>query len=299
MKRQLQIADIILGITSRCLPWDFDADSHYGPFVGTGLEEHVHVDVHWHGLDRKDLGDEVFSARDIPGRTPPNWCLYQDTQGAWSLQVNVSAYSVFRQRVAVFGSDFSQGELYVDLAHRDLAVYPYPLEPPMDRVLFVNIVTQGLGIMLHACGVMHDGKGYVFAGPPEAGKSTLARLWSEFSDATILGDECLILRKKAERFWVYGTPWVGEAGLYSPVGVPVEGIYFIRHDPGNVLTSIAPERAVERLLAQSLLTPYDASAAAFGLDFCLGLVFGVPTFEFGFVPEESAVRLIQGVRTYA
>jgi hypothetical protein len=56
---------------------------------------------------------------------------------------------------------------------------------------------------------------------------------------------------------------------------------------------------VERLLAQSLLTLYNASAVAFGLDFCLGLVFGVPTFEFGFVPEESAVRLIQGVRTYA
>jgi hypothetical protein len=299
LKRQLKIADVIVGIDSKDLLWDFDSGSHYGPFVATGSEEHVHVDVHWHGLDRKDLGDALFSARDVPGRVPPNWCLYRNIQGAWSLQVNTSAYSVFRQRVAVFGPDFRQGVLYVDLARRDLAVYPYPLGPPLDRVLFVNIITQGLGVMMHACGVVHNGSGYIFAGPPEAGKTTIARLWSKFSDATVLGDECLILRKKDERFWVYGTPWVGEAGLCSPVGVPAEGMFFIRHDPVNVLTPLAPERAMERLLAQSLLTPYDASAAGFGLDFCLGFVSGVPTFDFGFAPEESAVRLIQSLSTDA
>lgn len=299
LKRQLKIADVIVGIDSKDLPWDFESGSHYGPFVVRGLEEHVHVDVHWHGLDTKDLGDEVFSARDVPDRVSPNWCLYRDVQGSWTLEVNTSAHSVFRQRVAVFGTDLRHGELYVDLAHRNLTVYPYPLGAPLDRVLLVNLFAQGLGVMLHACGIAYDGKGYVFAGPPEAGKTTLARLWSRFSDATVLGDECLILRRKGERFWVYGTPWVGEAGLCSPAGVPTEGIFFIRHDLENVLTAIAPERAVERLLAQSLLAPYDASAIGFGLDFCLDFVACVPTFDFGFVPEASAVRLIESISTHA
>ncbi|HSR30027.1 MAG TPA: hypothetical protein VLY63_05630 [Anaerolineae bacterium] len=299
MKRQLKIADVIVGIDSRDLPWDFSSGSPYDSFLVREPEEHVHVEVHWHGLDRKNFGDEVFSARDVPDRVSPNWCLYRDLQGLWALEVNTSVHSVFRQRVAVFGTDLRHGELYVDLAHRDLAVYPYPLGAPLDRVLFVNLIAQGLGVMLHACGIVCDGKGYIFAGPPEAGKTTLARLWSRFGDATVLGDECLILRRKGEQFWVYGTPWVGEAGLCSPVGAPTEGIFFIRHDLGNLLTPIAPERAVERLLAQSFLAPYDASAVGFGLDFCLGFVADVPAFDFGFVPEASAVRLIQSLSIHA
>ena len=299
VRRQLRIAEVILGIDSKGFRWDFDPDSHYGPFVAHGLDETVHVDVHWHPLRITDRGEEVFSVGDVPHRVPPNWRLYRDGRGLWNLQVNTSAYQVFRQRVAVLAPDFRTGDLYVDLAHRSLAVYPYPLSSPLDRVLFVNLISHGVGVMLHACGIVMGGKGYIFTGPSEAGKTTLARLWAEFSDATVLGDECLILRRKEDRFWMYGTPWVGEAGLCSPVAVPTERIFFIHHGQENLLTPISPERAAERLLAQSVLTPYDAFAVEFVLDFCLGLGARVPAFEYGFVPEESAVRLIQSVASHA
>jgi hypothetical protein len=195
--------------------------------------------------------------------------------------------------VAVFQPDFRQGDVYVELAERDLAIYPYPLTAPLDRVLFVNIITHGLGLMLHACGVVVDGKGYVFAGPSNAGKTTLARLWHAFSDATVLGDECLILRRKDDQFWVYGTPWVGEAGLFSPRGVPVEQIFFIEHGQQNLVSPISAGSAAKKLLAQSILTPYDAFAVEFGLDFCLDFVAAVPAYVLGFVPDQSAIRLLQ------
>jgi hypothetical protein len=244
-------------------------------------------------LGFQELGEEVFSARDIPGRVPPNWRLYLGVDGLWNLQVNASAYPIFRQRVAVFQPDFRRGDVYVELTQRDLTTYPYPLTAPLDRVLFVNIITHGLGLMLHACGVAVDGKGYVFAGPSDAGKTTLARLWDTFSDATILGDECLILRRKNNQFWVYGTPWVGEAGLFSPLGVPVERIFFIDHGQQNLVSPVSAGQAVEKLLAQSILTPYDVFAVEFGLDFCLDFVSLVPAYELGFVPDRSAVRLLQ------
>lgn len=295
-RKQLEIAGVTLSIHSKDLQWDFEADSRYRSFEVSSEKKDVQVSVHWQPARTEDLGDEVFSARDIPSRYPPNWRLYRSSAGGWSLEVNASAHpDLFRRRMAVFQPDFRRGDVYVDLTRRDLSLYPYPLETPMDRVLFVHVVTHGLGVMLHACGVVQDGKGTIFAGPSNAGKTTLARLWTEYSEATILGDECLILRKRDNRFWVYGTPWVGEAEAFSPLGVPVERIFFIYHAPQNMLATTSPARAVEQLLAQSILTPHDSYAVEYGLDFCLDLVTEIPIQDYGFVPDQSAVELIQGV----
>lgn len=298
MERQLQIAEVVLGIDGGGLAWDFPPGAHYGPFEVQGLSEDVHVCVHWHGLGTEELGREVFSVREFRDQVLPNWGLYRDAQGRWALQVNAVGHSVFRQRVIVFEPDFRCGELYVELAEGDLAVYPYPLAAPLDRISFVNIITHGLGLMLHACGIAVDGKGYVFAGPPDAGKTTLAKLWDTFSDATILGDECLILRRRHNRFWIYGTPWVGEAGLYSPLGIPVEYIFFVGHGQQNLVSPMSADQAVERLLAQSVLTLYDAYAVEFGLDLCLDLVSLVPAYEFCFVPDRSAIQMLQRFRAH-
>lgn len=293
MRKLVRIAGVTLSIQSSDRSWGFDADSTYRPFeVSEGYPD-VEVTVHWHRAELEHLGTLLFSARDMPHPFPPNWRLYRNGRGQYILQVNASAHAVIRQRVGVFRSDFRQGEIYVDLVDESISLCPYPLSAPLDRVLFVNITAQGLGVMLHACGVARDGKGYLFAGPSDAGKTTLSRLWARFSDATILGDECLILRRNEDRFWVYGTPWVGEAGLYSPQGVPVEGLFFLHHASQNVLARTRLERAAEQLLAQSILTPYDAAAVEYGLDFCLSLVSEIPAHNFGFVPDESAVQFMR------
>jgi hypothetical protein len=228
----------------------------------------------------------------MPHRFPPNWRLYKDQQGLYVLEVNSPGGQPIRQRIGIFPGDFRQGDVYVDLDAGIKPVYPYPLAAPLDRVLFVNVIAHGLGIMLHACGVVLDGKGYIFAGPSDAGKTTLSRLWADYSNATVLGDECLIVREQEGQFWVYGTPWVGEAGLFSPQGAPVEGLFFIDHAGANRVAPIPLALAAEQLLAQSILTPYDAVAVEFGLDFCLSLVSRVSAHEFGFLPDRSAVQFM-------
>jgi hypothetical protein len=299
VRKQLQVAGVALSIHSDDLRWDFEFESNYRSFGVRSPDVDVHLDVQWHYPNVGDLGVAVFAARDVPGRFPPNWCLYHSDTGVWSLQVNAAAYPVFRRRLAVFEPDFRRGNVYVELTRRDLAAYPYPLSAPLDRVLFVNIVAQGLGLMLHACGIARNGKGYIFAGPSGAGKTTLSRLWAEASEATILGDECLILRKQGGQFWVYGTPWTGEASLFSPLRAQVEGVFFIRHSQQNSLEPIPPNRAAELLLSQSILTPYDSFAVQSGLDLCLDFVSQIPAYDFGFVPDESAVGVIQNVVAHA
>jgi len=292
VSRQLQIAGVTVSIESVNGEWAFDGQSRYGPFVVSEQDPDVELTVHWHPAVLEGLGEALFSARDMPHRFPPNWRLYKDRQGLYVLEVNSPGGQPIRQRIGMFHGDFRQGNVYVDLAAGIKPVYPYPLAAPLDRVLFVNVIAHGLGIMLHACGVVLDGKGYIFAGPSDAGKTTLSRLWAEFSDATILGDECLIVREQGGQFWVYGTPWVGEAGLYAPQGAPVAGLFFIDHAGANHVVPISLALAAEQLLAQSILTPYDAAAVEFGLDFCLSLVSRVSAHDFGFLPDKSAVQFM-------
>jgi hypothetical protein len=294
VSKQLQIAGVILSIESVNGHWAFDAGSRYGPFEVSDQDADVELTVHWHPTVLEEMGDPLFSARDMPHRYPPNWRLYKDGRGLYVLEVNSAVGQAIRHRVGVFHADFRHGNVYVELDPAIHSVYPYPLATPLDRVLFVNIIAHGFGVMLHACGVVLDGKGYVFAGPSDAGKTTLCRLWAEFSGATILGDECLIVREHEGQFWIYGTPWVGEAGLFSPQGAPVDGLYFIHHADSNCVIPMPLAVAAEQLLAQSILTPYDVAAVEFGLDFSLKLVSEIPAHRFGFVPDESAVRFIKG-----
>lgn len=295
MITQIQIAGVTLAVESNDRQWSFDSDSTYRPFEVTGYQADVELDIYWRPLEVEHLGQPLLSARDMPHPFPPNWRLYRDELGLYILEVNAAAHRVIRRRLGMFQPDFRRGEIYVDLVDEGASVCPYPLGAPLDRVLFLNVMAHGLGVMLHACGVVLDGKGYVFAGPSDAGKTTLARLWAESSDVTVLGDECLILRKQGGQFWIYGTPWVGEAGLYSARGVPVERLLFLHHADQNLVARTPLNRAAELLLAQSLLTPYDATAVGFGLDFCLSFVSEVPAHNFGFVPDHSAVRFIQGL----
>ncbi len=76
----------------------------------------------------------------------------------------------------------------------------------------------------------------------------------------------MILVERQSEYWVYGTPWTGESGHFSSAGVPLGGLFFIRHAPQNVTTPVVGASAVEQLLARSYLVPYDATAVRNGLE---------------------------------
>lgn len=292
MRRLLQIADLFLAIESDGLPWDFTGTPHQRFEVGQG-DADARTKVHWHSVPRQKLGEEIWTITNVSSELPPTCRLYRDREGLWSIHVHDLPSTPFRQRVAVFGPDFAEGDLYVELREpKPPSPLRYPACPPLDRAWFVHLLAQGGGILLHACGVVHEGSGYLFAGRSGAGKTTLARLWLADPNATVLGEESLALRRKGSQFWMYGTPWIGESGAFSPAGAPLRGIYFISHASDHFLQPLPMERAVERLLAHSFLPTYDPAVASRGLDFCLDLVQEVPAYLFGFRPDASAVQFM-------
>jgi hypothetical protein len=149
--------------------------------------------------------------------------------------------------------------------------------------------------MLHACGIDDGGRGIVFAGPSDAGKTTLARLWNKVPGVKVLGDETLVLREVGGEYRVYGTPWPGEAGLADPGGMPLHRVFFIQHADRNGMRALGEAQVVRKLLAQTVLLPYDREGSERILDVCVSVAEAVPAAELGFVPDDAIADFVRGI----
>jgi hypothetical protein len=134
-----------------------------------------------------------------------------------------------------------------------------------------------------------DGLGYLFVGVSTAGKSTLARLW-EGEECHVLSDDRLIVRPGHGGYEVHGTPWHGDAGAALGASAPLAGVYLLDKTAGrNVLRELSPADAVTRLLVCCFPTFYFRVGMENTLDVLTSIARNLPMYEFGFLPDVSAI----------
>lgn len=220
-----------------------------------------------------------------------NWDLYQQN-GKWLIPVCFPP-GTDPLVVANFDLDFSSGELWINKRSMWRS-QTYPLAYPLDELLMINFLALGRGVEFHACAVAVDDleKGLIFIGVSGAGKSTLTRLWQKRTGVTVLSDDRVILRKKDGRYWVYGTPWHGDALGASSRAIEVDRIFILRHSLHNELTPLKPVDASAKLLVRCFPTFWNSGGMAFTLKFLDELSQSIPCHEFGFLPDQSAINFI-------
>jgi len=133
--------------------------------------------------------------------------------------------------------------------------YNYPLPQDLEIVFFVNWLGHFKDLILHASGMVYEGKGFVFAGRSGVGKSTLAASLAKETGVTILGEDQVVLRLIDDKFWIFGTPWHENRSLCSPMGVPLEKVFFLEKKGIQIINKISQMEGVTRLL-QTALIPY-------------------------------------------
>lgn len=168
------------------------------------------------------------------------------------------------------------------------------LPGPLGAILTNHwLIHQRAGIMAHAFGVSHRGRGVLFAGYSGAGKTTLSRLWLKEAEARILSDDCVIVRRQSGSYWVYGTPWHSQERTVNNLAVPLERIFVIHHGETNQVIQLNPGEATAELLVRTFLPYWDAEGVSFMLDFVRDLVMQVPCFSLAFVPDGSVVDYVR------
>jgi hypothetical protein len=169
-----------------------------------------------------------------------------------------------------------------------------PLEYPLDELLYTHMLAIGKGVEIHGFGMAdRDESGVLFVGQSGAGKTTIARLWEQEPGVRLLSDDRIIVRRIDGKFWMYGTPWHGDAGIADPGRARLEKLYFLRHGARNELNPLSSSEEVAQLFTCVFIPFYNRSAVDFTLGFLEIMTGNLPCYELSFIPDTSVIELLQ------
>ena len=168
-----------------------------------------------------------------------------------------------------------------------------PFRYPLDQVLTMYELAER-GLIVHAAGLVHRGRGLVLAGVSGAGKSTIVRLAQGWKDCVAVSDDRLILRgDEAGSVTMHGTPWHGEAAVARNESAPAHGLLFLEKGDRNEVRPISRRETLARLLPAASLPWYDPPHRDQGLLACDAVLRGAPAGVFTFRPEPGAVEALE------
>lgn len=295
---KLKVGEIIIEFRAADGFAGFKYHQDHQPFITTEGSPRCVVNVHYGQVPDIALGTPIFQSGGL-------WSLHR-RDGTYVVPLVSPVWGPSPFRLATFDDSFRTGDLYISsspsadgnviqgTADGSGGLVLDPLAYPLDEVLVVNLLAIEGGINIHACGIDLGGRGLAFCGTSGAGKSTTARIWRQ-RDVTILSDDRLILRKRGDGFWVYGTPWHGEASFSFAGGVPLERIYFLAQAPANTARPLSRARAASRLLVHSFPTFYDSEGMAVTLRTIGEICCTVPIYELGFVPNDTVLEYVDSL----
>jgi hypothetical protein len=283
----LTIADITLSVHSTDPSLKLQLQGATKNFCTQGGNPDITIEIGWDDLSGIETGDrKIFDS----GST---WRLYE-TNGNYKFYFYSESMGPVPYKTAEVQKNFSRARVFIHNPYFDPSQPIYPLEYPLDELLFVHFLSQGRGVEVHACGVSDSqGKGYLFLGQSGAGKSTMAGLWKDQPGITILSDDRIVLRKVEGGFWMYGTPWHGEGRFFSASRARLSRIYFLEKRKKNEAIPYRAAEAIGRLTACSFLPFHNREPLDFTLAFFEEMVNTVPAGELRFVPDKNVVELIE------
>lgn len=250
---------------------------------------HIELDVAWAEGLNAPKAHPSFSSGGL-------WSAYASSTGTQfyfsSPPVGNSPY-----KAAWFDPLFERGHVVLNRSAFPASSPICPLEYPLDELVMMHRLALGEGVELRALGVAdRDGSGYLFIGHSDAGRSTAARLWMSQSGVQLLSDDRIIIRKHDDKFWMYGTPWHGDAGVASPGRAPLSAIYFLEQALANELAPLSASQAAAELFARAFVPHYLKAGIQFTLGFLDQITCSVPCSVLRFTPTPSAVEAVRYAR---
>ena len=197
------------------------------------------------------------------------WGVEARTEGPWEMEYEE------RGGVWKFGRGDFQAE-WNEAEKRGRAEFDdseYSFDAFLRAFISMTLLKSGGGLF-HSCGLVKDGKGYLFAGVSGAGKSTLAaRAGKEF----LLSDELTALRRRGDTFEVCGTPFMGELNVGGRnVCVPIGRVFLLSKDSPRGRERVKPSEAAADLWSTLMCFSRSYGCVDRALDLCETLVSRLP-----------------------
>lgn len=290
-RRYYKIADITIRIDSDLPIKDDTFHSKFRNFeTSESSENAVYITHHFSlpDLSDNDLGQEIY-------RKSP-WAVYKK-DGSW-IYLGISSLQGDKRlhRVAVFNHNHTRARIYNDNEEAFLKGNLHSLTMfPTDQILLARILADREGCYLHSCGVNFNGRGLLFVGNSEAGKSTMATLLK--SEGEILCDDRMIIRRRPSGFKIYGTWSHGDMPEVSCSSVPLRAILFLEKSKENRIIFVDDKKEVTKRLLSCLIKPFvTADWWEKTLSLIEKIIQEVPCYLLKFDKSRMAVRLLKKLK---
>jgi hypothetical protein len=126
------------------------------------------------------------------------------------------------------------------------------------RIVLSRLLVQRDGLLIHACGFVRRGRGYVLFGPSGIGKTTAVR---DVPAAEVLSDEIIAVRVEDGALVGYGTPFYGDLGWSNPGRAPLAVLGRL-HQGAEGIALLTPAEATATLLNSTLFFSDDPDSVA-------------------------------------
>jgi hypothetical protein len=252
----------------------------------TELGDDIELKVHHGPIPELNREGKVFDS----GTT---WALYR-SEGKYLLENGSLPSGAPPVTHLLLEPDFKSGDIYRSDDSFNQTLRHDPIGYPLNQVLMILLLSQGKGVLFHACAIDDSGSGYLFLGNSTDGKSTMAKLWFE-NNATVLNDDRIIVREKDGEFWMYGTPWHGDFRELSPKGLMINKIFFLHHGEKNQAVLKNGVEAVSMLLTRSFPPIWDKAGMAYTTALCHHIVKKIPCYELIFEPDTRIVDFVRNM----
>ena len=163
---------------------------------------------------------------------------------------------------------------------------------PTDQIILARAVAMRKGCYLHSGGIKLNGRGYLFAGHSEAGKSTIVTLMKQ--TGKILCDDRMIVRNWRDRFKIYGTWGHGDVPEVSPESAPLSAIFFLKKALYNRILQIDNRIEIVKQLLAFLVKPFvTVDWWEKMLQMTENMIHEIPCYELYFDKSQKVVELLK------
>jgi len=181
--------------------------------------------------------------------------------------------------MSVIGSEYLP--LFQDVVFRDLFYY-----------LIGKKYKNGhkRSFIIHGCGVIHKGEGFLFVGPSGCGKSTIAHLSKK---DTVLHDEAILLSENHDHYTIESTPYLSDITDLRNRKSTLKTGFFPKHGENNKIVNISKSKLVAQFVKQ-IVPPSGSHKISQGgrlsemLSFSCRVIDDIPFFELYFSPDDDS-----------
>ena len=159
------------------------------------------------------------------------------------------------------------------------------------RVLYAWECLARGGLLLHASGIVREGKGYVFIGHSGAGKTTIAGL---SIPNVVLSDDLVIVRPAHDGAYVYGVPFAGALPEVQRTNAcaPLVGLFSLIQAPFHHVERLPLVAAAARLASCTPFVMQQAGSCAQVMSICTNLARVAPCYQLYFRKDNQFWEVI-------